>query len=120
MHKVVGIGLIVLLIGYVLWIATSGTSVAPSETVVVNSDTARNPTEERSFEIVTVLGFDAIPSIENPRFVNQSIADETYDPDELVLGIEIDGDARAYSVPVLSRREIVNDVVAGKPVAITW
>ena len=30
---------------------------------------------------------------------------------ELILGVEIEGDARAYSVPLLSRHEIVNYVV---------
>ncbi len=120
MHKVVGIGLIVLLIGYVMWLANAGNSIAPGGIVVVNSDTARNASEEKSLEIVTLLGFDAIPSIENPRFVDQSEADDTYDPDELVLGVEIDGDSRAYSVPLLIRHEIVNDVVGGKPIAVTW
>jgi hypothetical protein len=120
MHKVVGIGLILLLIGYVLWLASAGTSIAPEETVIVNSNNARNPTEEKSLNIVTLLGFDAIPSIQDPRFVDQVIADDTYDPDELVLGVEIDGDTRAYSVPLLSRHEIVNDVVGGKPIAVTW
>ena len=120
MHKVVGIGLIALLVGYVLWIATAGTTVPQGETVVINSNSAQNPVEEKSLEIVTLLGFDAIRSIENPRFVDPRIADETYDPDELILGVEIDGDARAYSVPLLSRHEIVNDVVGGKPIAVTW
>jgi hypothetical protein len=120
MHKVVGIGLIVLLVGYVVWIATAGSSIAPSEYVVVNSNTARNDSEEKSLEIVSLLGFDAIPSIESPRFVDQSEANNTYDPDELVLGVEINGDSRAYSVPLLSRHEIVNDVVGGEPIAVTW
>jgi hypothetical protein len=120
MHKVVGVGLIVLLVGYVVWIATAGTSIAPEETVVINSNTARNASEEKSLEIVTLLGFDAIRSIENPRFVDQRQANENYDPEELVLGVEINGDARAYSVPLLSRHEIVNDVVGGKPIAVTW
>ena len=120
MHKVVGIGLMALLVGYVLWIATAGTTVPTAETVVVNSNTARNASEEQTLDIVTLLGFDAIRSIENPRFVDQTTADETYDPDELVLGVEIDGDARAYSVPLLSRHEIVNDVVGGKPIAVSW
>ncbi len=119
MHKDVGIGLIALLMGYVLWIATAGTTVPQGETLVINSDSARNATEEKSLEIVTLLDFDSIRSIEDPRFVDPEIADETYDPDELVLGVEIDGDARAYSVPLLSRHEIVNDVVGGKPIAVT-
>jgi hypothetical protein len=120
MHKVVGIGLIVLLVGYVMWIATAGTSVGQEETVVINTGDARNPNEEQRLDIVTLLGFDAIRSIEDPRFVDPAAADETYDSDELILGVEIDGDARAYSVPLLSRHEIVNDVVGGKPIAVTW
>lgn len=124
MHRVVGIGLIALLIGYVFWIATGGSSTPQGETVVVpaNSDESSSafslPPQE--LEIVTLLGFDAIRSIEDPRFVDAVEADETYPADELVLGVEIAGDARAYSVPLLSRHEIVNDVVGGKPIAVTW
>ena len=74
----------------------------------------------RELELVTLLPFDAIRSIEDPVFVDRTRADELYSPDELVLGIDIEGDVRAYSVPLLSRHEVVNDVVGGKPVAITW
>ena len=45
---------------------------------------------------------------------------EQLKPDELVLGLSINGDTRAYSIPMLSAHEIVNDVVGGVPVAITW
>ena len=76
--------------------------------------------EGRDLELVTLLPFDAIRSIENPVFLKKTDADNLYDPQELILGIEIAGDTRAYSVPLLSRHEVVNDVVGGKPVAITW
>ena len=78
------------------------------------------PTPEREYEIVSLLPPDAIPSISNPKFVSAEEAGDDYGPDELVLGVEIDGDARAYSIPLLSRHEIVNDVVGGKPIAVTW
>ncbi len=80
----------------------------------------------RQLEIVTLLPYDAIPAILNPTFISAdeaSNADNTgdlYRPEEKVLGIEINGDVRAYSVPMLSRHEIVNDVVGGVPVAVTW
>ena len=80
----------------------------------------REPTPEREYEIVSLLPPDAIPSISNPKFVSAEEAGDDYGPDELVLGVEIDGDARAYSIPLLSRHEIVNDVVGGKPIAVTW
>jgi hypothetical protein len=44
------------------------------------------------------------------------------DDAELVLGIEIDGKARAYPINMLTgpRREILNDTLAGVPIAATW
>ena len=76
---------------------------------------------ERDLDIVTLLPPDAIPAIDNPIFFETTEeADEVYGEGEYVLGIEIDGDARAYSVPLLSSHEIVNDTVGGRPIAVTW
>ena len=44
----------------------------------------------------------------------------TWQPEEMVLAVEINGDARAYPIEPLVSYEIVNDVVGGVPVAITW
>ena len=41
-------------------------------------------------------------------------------PGERLLGVVIDGEARAYPLKMLSRHEIVNDEVAGVPIAVTW
>jgi hypothetical protein len=74
----------------------------------------------RDYEIVTLLPKDAIPSIDSPEFYLARQADQEYDAQELVLGVVFDGQARAYSLNMLSRHEIVNDEVAGHPIAITW
>ncbi len=80
----------------------------------------------RELEIVTLLGYDAIPAIFDPLFISAAEASDPdrrsalYRPDEKILGIEINGDTRAYSVPMLSRHEVVNDTVGGIPVAVTW
>jgi hypothetical protein len=79
-----------------------------------------NDQETREYRIITLLPKDAIPSINNPRFYSVEEADQEYDPEEIVLGVVFDGEARAYSVNMLSSHEIVNDVVAGKPIAVTW
>ncbi len=71
-------------------------------------------------EIVTLLPYDGIPAILDPAFVSAEEAWYQYASDETVLGLSINGDHRAYSVPYLSSREIVNDVVGGVPVAVTW
>lgn len=72
------------------------------------------------YDIVSILPKDAIPAIFDPTFLSADEADEFYAPEELVLGVEIDGDARAYSIPYLSSHEIVNDTVGGVHIAVTW
>ncbi len=101
----------------------TATTAPPTKTPVttaVSSPAPAEPTAEPDYEIVTLLPPDAIPAISDPSFVSAEEADDQYEHDELVLGVEIDGDARAYSIPLLSRHEIVNDVVGGKPIAVTW
>jgi len=62
---------------------------------------------------------DGIPAIDDPAF---ALASESGDigPDEPVIMLEIDGDARAYPFRVLIWHEIVNDVVGGLPIAVTY
>ena len=74
----------------------------------------------RDFEIVTLLRKDAIPAILEPEFLTVTEADEQMQDDELVIGVSIEEDSRAYSVNMLSRHEIANDVVGGKSLAVTW
>ena len=64
-------------------------------------------------------GKDGIPSIDRPRF---SLArDITFlDPDDLVVGIKIGEDARAYPHPILDWHEIVNDEVDNQFIAIIY
>jgi hypothetical protein len=73
-----------------------------------------------SLDLVTLLGFDAIPAILDPRFVSPVEAAEWMDPDEQVQEVSINGESRAYTINMLSRHEIVNDVVGGAPIAVTW
>jgi len=75
---------------------------------------------DRSLDLVTFLGFDAIPAILDPEFVTVVEANEQMDDGEQVLGVSINGESRAYSIPMLSRHEIVNDVVGAVPIAVTW
>ncbi len=90
-----------------------------SETLVI-PDRAGGSEGGREVELVTLLGFDAIPAILDPRNVPASDAEAWIERDEQVLGLSINGEHRAYSIKTLSRHEIVNDVVGGVPVAVTW
>lgn len=62
---------------------------------------------------------DALPSIDEPPFVRARSVWFLQDR-EPVIALEIDGDARAYPLQILMWHEIVNDVVGGVPVAVTY
>ncbi len=115
----------VLVVGLVLSVLLSACMVATQTISMPNPQGSSNqetpsPEEQRDLEIVTLLPFDGIPAIDDPVFLDARQADEEYAPDELVIGVEFNGDARAYSIPLLSSHEIVNDTVGGEQIAVTW
>ena len=61
-----------------------------------------------------------IPAIDDPEFLTGGEAASQMSPHEPVLGIVIGSEARAYSLWHLDSHEIVNDVLAGTPIAATW
>ncbi|KAB1196090.1 MULTISPECIES: DUF3179 domain-containing protein [Haloferax] len=73
---------------------------------------------------------DAIPAITSPAFapnwddVEIELDGGTYRPqlghDDLVVGVELDGDARAYPLRILSWHEVVNDRFGDRPVLVTY
>jgi len=62
---------------------------------------------------------DGIPPIDNPRFVKVGAVDNL-EPDEAVVAVEINGEARAYPIRIMTWHEIVNDNVGGVPVTISY
>jgi hypothetical protein len=71
-------------------------------------------------EMAQVLPKDAIQSIDDPRFVGPDQARAWLDAREPVVSVEVQGEARAYPVQILTRHEIVNDMVGEVPVAVTY
>jgi hypothetical protein len=63
---------------------------------------------------------DGIPSIDNPKFISVKEADKLLVDSELVIGLDVNGDIRAYPLQILVWHEIVNDNVGGVPVAVTY
>ena len=63
---------------------------------------------------------DEIPPIDYPLFEDTSRADAWLQDTEPVLLLDLNGDARAYPLQLLIWHEIVNDVVADIPVAVTY
>lgn len=65
-----------------------------------------------------LLPRDAIRPVYDPTFVAAGEID--WPETALVIGLELNGEARAYPVGFLNRREMVIDSVAGIPVLVTW
>jgi hypothetical protein len=62
---------------------------------------------------------DGIPPIDEPRFQPLSEVDWLSDR-QPVVALEVNDDARAYPLQILTWHEIVNDEVGGQPVAVTY
>jgi hypothetical protein len=63
---------------------------------------------------------DGIPAIDAPRFTSPRRAGRWIEPQEPVIAVEHNGEARAYPLQILTFHEIVNDRIGGTPVAVTF
>ena len=63
---------------------------------------------------------DGIPPIDDPKFTTPRDADQWLDSEEPVIAFDVNGDARAYPIQIITWHEIVNDVIGGVPVAVTF
>ncbi len=62
---------------------------------------------------------DEIPALDNPELIAADEADYLAG-DDLVFGVEINGDARAYPLRIMGWHEMFNDVIGGVPVALAY
>ena len=63
---------------------------------------------------------DGIPPLESPNFIEPQAAAAWIGPKDLVIGVEINGDARAYPRRIIDWHEMVNDTVGGVPVSLAY
>ncbi|MBI4588475.1 MAG: DUF3179 domain-containing protein [Candidatus Rokubacteria bacterium] len=63
---------------------------------------------------------DGIPAIDRPKFVAPKEADGWLTAKEPVLAVELNGEARAYPLQILTWHEIVNDTIGGRAVSVTY
>jgi hypothetical protein len=72
-------------------------------------------------EIRSVIGKDRIPAIDRPKFVSVAAAEALgLAAAEPVISVALGGRARAYPLRILTWHEIVNDTLAGIPIAVTF
>ena len=63
---------------------------------------------------------DGIPPIDSPRFESIESADNWIEDLEPVILLDHEGEVRAYPLQILTWHEIVNDEIAGEPIAVTF
>jgi len=64
----------------------------------------------------------AFEAITNPETATSREAEKWVKDDELVLGVTIANQSRAYPINMLTNptREIINDTLGGRSIAATW
>ena len=103
--------------------------VALSERDQISATAWRNIGWRTNFEISLVrfdeifsggVPRDGIPPIDEPTFTDFVEADQFIAGREPVIALRVNGQARAYPLQILTYHEIVNDVIGGRPVAVTF
>lgn len=62
---------------------------------------------------------DGIPSLDDPKLISANKADYLID-DDLVFGVSINGDTRAYPLRIMGWHEMFNETIGGVPVALAY
>ena len=91
-----------------------------AKSYLINREVSTVETSSGDLQIVNFLPTDAIRAIKEPTFLTGQAAELQYQEDEPILGITLNGEHKAYSIPFLSNREIVNDQLGGVPIVLTW
>lgn len=103
---------------------------AQQEEPVVEEVPAPEPAEaeppsvfsESSYDLegVRAAPRDAFPVLDHPAMASVTDASLQLDPEEPVIGLFLDGEARAYPISVMGGIELVNDTCGELPVAVSW
>jgi len=63
---------------------------------------------------------DCIPPLDDPKFISSQEAAEWLSSEDLVLGLTLGEQAKAYPLRILNYHEIVNDDLAGEPIVVSY
>ena len=95
------------------------------ESINVSADTTDDWGVPNDF-VAQGAGFDAIRSVDEPEFTVFNLIDSDpenpfyLEDDDLVIGLTVNGESKAYPHAILDWHEVVNDVVGGIPVSVTY
>jgi len=71
-------------------------------------------------EIQIVLPKGSFPTLDSPKFVGKTKGLTMFFPKEPVIAVEINGEAKAYSLNILTMHEIANDRLGRQPILVTY
>ncbi len=71
-------------------------------------------------EIQIVLPKGSFPTLDFPKFIGKEEGLNSFYTKEPVIAIEIEGKAKAYSLNILTRHEISNDILSDIPILVTY
>lgn len=71
-------------------------------------------------EIQRSVPKDSIPALVHPRFVGPGEVRKLLGGKDRVLGVHLNGEAKAYPIRILNWHELVNDEVGGRPILVSW
>ena len=80
-----------------------------------------NPTGQKTVDpraYRKLIARDVIVPVYEPRYVGPEEANLV--DQELVMGVEVNGESKAFPIGLIRNREIVNDTIGGVPLLITW
>ncbi len=104
------------------WFATSFGLLIVSAIVLVVRELPMAAQDRRSRQFLPVRVIPAQRAIKNAPVVGADRIRGQVNDSELVLGVIIKGEARAYPINMLTgpSREIINDKLGGQAIAATW
>ena len=71
-------------------------------------------------EIQIVLPKGSFPTLDYPKFVDKQDGLKDFFSKEPVIAVEINGEAKAYPLNILTMHEISNDVLGNEPILVTY
>ena len=119
MKTVRGLFALVLVAAAALWVANTPDEigVGPAEPPDGIYDPVRAG-EQLPAGFWQLLPRDAILPVYSPTF--RSAESTEWPAETLVIGVELNSEAKAYPVSFLNRREMVIDWIGGSPVLVSW
>ena len=121
MKTVYGLSALVLVAAGAFWVVRTSPDQARIEAIQAELDGIYDPVragEPTPSGFSQLLPRDAIHPVYNPTF--RSAESTEWPTEALVIGVEHDGEAKAYPVSFLNHREMVVDWIGGSPVLVTW